>query len=192
MKKSRKIAKAAVLSAALALVMLLSASAATWNEMRENGVVSDGGIALGDVRDGIVSDVSEENRAGNSIGNGIANGIDRVEDGIERIGEDITGNGRGTARGGVATTDHTGNGTDDGIITTDQTSGVPTTDHTSGAVTTAPMTTTAPVTTAHTTTDNHVANGEKDGGMTAGIIIAVLVVAAVIVVIFLLIPKRKR
>lgn len=190
MKKSRKIAKAAALSAALALVMLISASAATWNEMRENGVVSDGGIALGDVRDGIVSDVSEENRAGNSIGNGIANGIDRVEDGIERIGEDITGKGGRTMEDGTATTDHTSNGTDDGIVTTDRIGDITTTDGTDRPATTVPATTTANSTAD--TTGNHVANGEKDGGMTAGIIIAVLVVAAVIVVIFLLIPKRKR
>ena len=76
MKKSRKIAKVAAVSAALALVMLVSASAATWNEMRQNGIVSD---------------VSETNRVGNEVRNGIANGIDRVEDGVERIGEDITG-----------------------------------------------------------------------------------------------------
>lgn len=182
MKKYSKFVKAAALTAALSLVLLVSASAATWDEMRENGVVSDGGIPLNDVRDGIVSDVSDGNALGD-IGNSIRNGIDRVEDGVERIGEDITGNRGRTATDGTATTDHTGNGTDGGMITTDHTG--------NGAMTTDRMDPSGNGTTAGTA-GNHTANGEKDGGMTAGIIIAVLVVAAVIVIIFLLIPKRKR
>lgn len=40
-------------------LLMLSAAAATWNEMYENGVVSDGDIRFGDARDGVVSDVSE-------------------------------------------------------------------------------------------------------------------------------------
>lgn len=40
-------------------LLLLSAAAATPDEMYENGVVSDGNVRFGDARDGIVSDVSE-------------------------------------------------------------------------------------------------------------------------------------
>ena len=40
-------------------LLMLSAAAATWDEMYENGVVSDGDVRFGDVRDGVVSDVSE-------------------------------------------------------------------------------------------------------------------------------------
>ncbi len=53
--KVRKILLCMLLSA----LLLVGASAATWQEMQENGAVSDDGIRLGDVRDGIVSDVSE-------------------------------------------------------------------------------------------------------------------------------------
>ncbi len=172
MKKTKKIAKAAALSAALALLLLVSTSAATWDEMRKNGVVSD---------------VSETTRVGNGITSGIANGIDRAEDGIERIGEDIMGSGGTTARGNAAMPDQTGTATNDGIVSGSDTS---------GTLTSEPASTTKPTTTASTTapatTNNHAANGEKDGGMTAGIIIAMLVVAAVVVIIFLLIPKRRH
>ncbi len=40
-------------------LLMLSAAAATWDEMYENGVVSDGDVRFGDARDGVVSDVSE-------------------------------------------------------------------------------------------------------------------------------------
>lgn len=157
--------KRVVLCAALTLMMLLTASAATWQEMRENGAVSDGGIPLGDVRDGIVSDVSDPKGDG-VIGDIITDASDAIDNGLQ----DLTG------------TDHNGvqNGTDqngtDGI-----TSNYP------------PETTSVPQTTTPMTsnTNNSAADGETNGGMTAGIIIAVLVVAAVIIVIFLLIPKRK-
>ena len=44
---------------ALAMLFAWSAAAATWDEMYENGVVSDGNVRFGDARDGAVSDVSE-------------------------------------------------------------------------------------------------------------------------------------
>ena len=40
-------------------LLMLSAAAATLDEMYENGVVSDGNVRFGDERDGVVSDVSE-------------------------------------------------------------------------------------------------------------------------------------
>ena len=40
-------------------LLMLSAAAATWDEMYENGVVSDGDVRFVDARDGVVSDVSE-------------------------------------------------------------------------------------------------------------------------------------
>lgn len=40
-------------------LLMLSAAAATLDEMYENGVVSDGNVRFGDARDGVVSDVSE-------------------------------------------------------------------------------------------------------------------------------------
>ncbi len=55
----KRLIKAAALCLAFSLVMLMFVSAATPEEMYENGVVSDDGIRLGDERDGIVSDVSE-------------------------------------------------------------------------------------------------------------------------------------
>ena len=39
-------------------LLMLSAAAATLDEMYENGVVSDGNVRFGDARDGVVSDVS--------------------------------------------------------------------------------------------------------------------------------------
>lgn len=154
----------------LACTMLFTASAATWNEMQKNGAVSDGGIRLGDARDGIVSDVSETGKNG-VIGDIITDASDALHDGLN--GTSGTGNGN-SVHGSTA--DHTAQST-------------PAADVTSSHVTTAHPSTTHPTTT-HTT--NNAASGERDGGMTAGIIIAVLVVAAVIIVIFLLIPKRKR
>ncbi len=53
--------KRILLCVLLCTLFLLSTSAATWEEMQENGAVSDGGIRLGDARDGIVSDVSDPN-----------------------------------------------------------------------------------------------------------------------------------
>ncbi|MBQ6614004.1 MAG: hypothetical protein IIX18_01660 [Clostridia bacterium] len=45
----------------LILALAITSSAATLHEMKENGEVTDGGIPHGDVRDGIVSDVSDKN-----------------------------------------------------------------------------------------------------------------------------------
>ena len=45
----------------LILALAVTASAATLREMKENGEVTDGGIPHGDVRDGIVSDISDKN-----------------------------------------------------------------------------------------------------------------------------------
>ena len=39
-------------------LLMLSAAAATLDEMYENGVVADGNVRFGDARDGVVSDVS--------------------------------------------------------------------------------------------------------------------------------------
>ena len=55
-----KIKKSMRLAAWLAVfaLLMLSAAAATLDEMYENGVVSDGNVRFGDARDGVVSDVS--------------------------------------------------------------------------------------------------------------------------------------
>lgn len=56
--KIKNLIRLVALIAVFALLML-SAAAATWDEMYENGVVSDGDVRFGDARDGVVSDVSE-------------------------------------------------------------------------------------------------------------------------------------
>ena len=160
MKAYKHFSKSILLCVLLACVLLVTASAATWEEMQENGAVSDGGVRLGDARDGIVSDVSETGENG-IIGDIITKASDAIDDGLD----------------GLMGTQDTGR-----IDSAPQTTTVP--DATSGQAT-ADMTGTSD-------TAGSAANGEQDGGMSAGIIIAVLVVVAVVAVIFLLIPKRKR
>lgn len=84
--------KKVLLCTLLAVLMLCSVSAATWDEMRENGAVSDDGIRLGDARDGIVSDVSEHN------GDGILGDI--ITDASDAIGG-IMGEGDGGMHNGT-------------------------------------------------------------------------------------------
>ena len=91
---SRKI----IICALLLFIFVLSTSAATLSEMRENGEVSDGGITYGDERDGIVSDVSDNRKdmtprasknksgSGGSVLGDIGNDISR---GIGDMGRDI-------------------------------------------------------------------------------------------------------
>ena len=55
----KRLIKTGIACLAFSLAMFVLVSAATPREMYENGVVSDDGIRLGDVRDGEVSDVSE-------------------------------------------------------------------------------------------------------------------------------------
>lgn len=60
-------------------LLMLSAAAATLDEMYENGVVSDGNVRFGDARDGVVSDVSgpmpgEAHRIRNGFGSAMSDG----------------------------------------------------------------------------------------------------------------------
>ena len=80
-----------ILAVALfALLLLCGISAATWDEMKENGAVSDGGIRLGDARDGIVSDVSDKGD------NGVIGDI--VTDASDMLGGDMGGTGTAPAK----------------------------------------------------------------------------------------------
>ena len=84
MKAVCKFAKAATLLLIFSFAMLIGTFAATPREMYENGVVSDGEVTFGDIRDGIVSDVSE----GDNIINGDGTGI--VEEILGPITTDMT------------------------------------------------------------------------------------------------------
>lgn len=80
--KIRKILLCMLLSA----LLLVGTSAATWQEMQENGAVSDDGIRLGDARDGIVSDVSEEHGENGVIGDiitDVTGALDDMMDGTD-------------------------------------------------------------------------------------------------------------
>lgn len=153
---------AATMCLLLSLVMIVCSSAATLDEMYENGVVSDGDVSFGDIRDGIVSDVSEGEKIFGDEG-AIDKGIDRM----------LGRNGEGTDSAG----------TRDGTDIFEEPDLPATTD--------APKTDAAPETrdTTNTTTDSM--NNDDGGSMATGIIIAVIVVIAVIVIIFLVMPKRK-
>lgn len=59
--KIKNLLRALALLAAL-LLLTVSAAATAWDDMYENGAISDGSIAFDDIRDGIVSDVSEPSR----------------------------------------------------------------------------------------------------------------------------------
>ena len=75
MKRLSNFAKAAVLCFVISIVMLFAISAASPREMYENGEVSDGAVTFGDVRDGIVSDVSEGDNIINGDGEGVLSDI---------------------------------------------------------------------------------------------------------------------
>ena len=126
---SRKI----IICALLLFIFLLSTSAATLNEMRENGEVSDGGITYGDERDGIVSDVSDNRKdmtpntsksksgAGGSllgdIGNDLSRGIGDMGRDIDRgINDMARSAGDSGANGSVDANNNTGSGISVGLI----------------------------------------------------------------------------
>lgn len=68
--KIKNLLRALTLLTAL-LLLTVSTAATAWEDMYENGAISDGGIAFGDARDGIVSDVSQPNgHEAHSIRNG--------------------------------------------------------------------------------------------------------------------------
>ncbi len=67
--------KALMLCVVLSLTMLIVTGAATPQEMYENGVVSDGSVSFGDMRDGVVSDVSEGGEIMNGEGTGMMEDI---------------------------------------------------------------------------------------------------------------------
>lgn len=71
--------KKGLLCLLLCTAFLLGASAATLEEMWENGVVSDDGIRHGDMRDGEVSDVSEPKQDG-VLGDIVSEGESVVDD----------------------------------------------------------------------------------------------------------------
>ena len=87
MKVYNSFAKRMLLCVLVAICLACNICAATWDKMRENGAVSDDGIRHGDVRDGVVSDVSEE---GGPIGEIITDVSDAIDHGMDSITEDTT------------------------------------------------------------------------------------------------------
>lgn len=173
LKKSYKCAGFLLVCICLVGCAALVAGAASLSEMYENGVVSDAGIPLGDVRDGIISDVSEDN--GNplwdSTGNGMS-GAGRAGSPDDRFGtESSTGSGDGMYAEDPLLPGESGNaggmnGTG-GANDTNGTDGMPS---------------------AERATDN---TDDGTGSKVAGVIIAVVVVIVVVVIIYMLIPKKR-
>lgn len=166
--KMKQFLRALAVCAALAVLTVVTAAAATPAEMYENGVVSDGNISYHDARDGIVSDVSEA--VGDDM-NEIRNGFD------SRTGENGSEQATGTHTGDDAglndnLTGDTGmNGAENG---------------------TAASSATSNSTAQSAATPNGADGTDNTGrGLAWGVIVAIIVIVIVIVVIFLLMPKRR-
>ena len=147
----------------LAMLLALSAAAATLDEMYENGAVSDGNVRFGDARDGVVSDVSEP----------MAGEAHRIRNGFDDTASD-GGNDNATAspRG-----DDFGMN-DDNILM-----------GRSGAESDGTASDTA---SSSGTAAGDTAGTGGNAGMIWGIVLAILVIIAVIVLVMLLMPKKRN
>lgn len=165
--------------------------AASLSEMYENGVVSDEGVALGDIRDGIISDVSEnagdplkdlgddllgtgragaDDRFGNESGGGMMGETGMSDSLLPGGNQNQNGTGNMNGTGGENATGNAGGNAGGNADNTNGTNGMPSAERASDGT----------------------GNAEEDtGSRIVGIIVALIVVIVVVCVIYMLIPKKK-
>ena len=111
MKVYNSFAKRMLLCVLVAICLACNICAATWDKMLDHGAVSDDGIRHGDVRDGVVSDVSEE---GGPIGEILTDVSDAIDHGMDSITEGTSATTKATAPVTTAATTAQAEGVADG------------------------------------------------------------------------------